>query len=111
MGLFIALIRRRELKKMQAAAEWNLTLITQAKSVAQNSVNDLMQTGTDYASDSVVAKRLQTRRYQLKIYEEKLDEQKNALETQLKEITSELQSCEQMIDAHIKTSFSYSVGG
>ena len=46
-----------------------------------------------------------------KVYEEKIDQQKQALETQLKEISAELQSCEQMIDANIKSSFSYSVGG
>jgi len=109
MGLFIALIRRKELKKMQASAEWNLTLITQAKSKAQDSVNDLMQVGTDYETDSLVAKRLQARRYQLKVYEEKLDQQKAALETQLKEITSELQSCEEMINQNIQSSFSYKV--
>jgi septin family protein len=111
MGLFVALIRRRELNRMKASAEFNLLLITQAKRVAQESVNDLMQVGTDYDSDSLVAKRLQTRSYQLKVYEEKLDEKKTALETQLQEINSELKSCEEMIQANIQSTFSYNVGG
>lgn len=107
MGLFIALIRRRELQIMRSSAQWNLMLITRAKSVAHESVNDLMQIGTDYETDSVVAKRLQNRQYQLKIYEEKLDQQKAELETQLQEINAELKSCEQMINESIQNSFTY----
>ena len=111
MGLCIAIIRLRELQRQRHNAEWQLTLITQAKGVAQNSVNDLMQIGTDHEADSRMGKRLQTRKYQMKVYEEKLDAQKAAVELQLKAINEEIESCRQMIDANIKSSFSYSVGG
>lgn len=109
MGLFIALVRKRELMKQKHAAEWRLTVLTQAKGVAQNAVNDLMQTGTDREADSEFARRLQNRKYELKVYEEKLDEEKAALETQLKEIDAEMQSCQSMIDSNIQSSFSYQI--
>jgi DNA-binding transcriptional MerR regulator len=96
---------------MKSNAEYNMTLITQAKRVAQESVNELMQTGTEEAADSLLSKRLQTRSYQLKVYEEQLDQQKSAIETQLQEINSELKSCEEMIQENIQSSFSYKSGG
>lgn len=109
MGLLIAIIRKRQLRLMKSTAEWQLHLITQSKLAAQKSANDLLQVGTDYESDSVIAKKLQQRQYKLKLLEEKLDEKKGILETQIKEYTEEMQSCQSMIDAHIKESFSYSI--
>ncbi|MBE7712756.1 MAG: hypothetical protein E7Z87_03335 [Cyanobacteria bacterium SIG26] len=111
MGYCIGIIRLRELQKQRHNIEWQLTLITQAKGVAANSVNDLMQVGTDYDDNSVMGKRLQQRKYQLKVYEEELDARKAALEQRLKAIETEIQSCQQMIQANIQSSFSYSVGG
>ncbi len=109
MGLFIGIIRKRYLMMQKSTAEWKLTLITQAKMTAQNSANELLQVGTDYESDSAIAKKLQQRQYKLKLLEEKLDRQKATLELQIKEYTEEMQSCDTMINAHIKSSFSYSI--
>lgn len=110
MGLLIGIVRLRQLKIMRSNAEWKLHLITQAKATAQNSANNLTQVGTDYESDSLIAKKLQQRQYKLKLLEDKLDQQKELLEIQLKEINAEIQSCQGMIDAHIQSSFSYKVG-
>ena len=109
MGLLIGIVRMRYLKMMKSTAEWKLQLITQAKMHAQKSTNDLQQVGTDYEADSLIAKNLQQRQYKLKLLEEKLDQQKAALEIQIKECTEEIQSCQSMIDANIKSSFSYSI--
>lgn len=109
MGLLIGIIRKRYLCMMKSNAEWKLQLITQAKMTAQNSANNLMQVGTDYESDSLIAKKLQQRQYKLKLLEEKLDMQKAALELQIKEYTQEIESCNSMIEANLKSSFSYNI--
>ena len=109
MGLFIGIIRKRFLAIQKSTAEWKLQLITQAKMTAQNSANDLLQVGTDYEADSLIAKKLQQRQYKLKLLEQKLDAQKAALELQIKEYAEEIQSCETMIQAAIKSSFSYNI--
>ena len=109
MGLLIGIIRLRQLRLMQSNCEWKLQLITQAKMTAQNSANNLLQVGTDYESDTMIAKKLQQRQYKLKLLEEKLDMQKEALEQQLKEINAEMESCRGMTDKHITSSFSYKV--
>ncbi len=110
MGLLIAIIRKKQLRMMKSTAEWQLHLITQSVHAAQKSANDLLQVGTDYESDSAIAKKLQQRQYKLKLLEEKLNERKAVLETQIKEYSEEMQSCQSMIDAHIKDMFSYNVG-
>lgn len=90
-------------------AEWKLQLITQAKMTAQNSTNNLLQVGTDYEADSLIAKKLQQRQYKLKLLEEKLDRQKAALELQIQECADEIKSCDSMIQASIQNSFSYNI--
>jgi hypothetical protein len=111
MGLLIGIVRKRYLTMMKSNAEWKLQLITAALMTAQNSTNNLLQVGTDYESDSLIAKKLQQRQYKLKLLEEKLNRQKAALELQIKECTQEIESCNSMIDANIKSSFSYNIGG
>lgn len=110
MGLLVGIIRKRQLSMMKSNAEWKLQLITSALMTAQNSANNLMQVGTDYEADSLIAKKLQQRQYKLKLLEEKLNQQKAALELQIKEYSQEIESCNSMIDANIKNAFSYHVG-
>jgi len=95
---------------MQSTYHWQLHLITQAKAVATKAASNLLQVGTDYESDSLIAKKLQQRQYKLKLLEEKLDVRKAEIETRLQEITTELQSNQQMIDEGIRNSFSYKIG-
>lgn len=109
MGLLIGIIRRRTLRMLKSTAEWQLQLITQAKRTAHKSANNLQQVGTDYEADSLIAKKLQQRQYKLKELEEKLDLRKEELETQIKGYAEEIQSCNSMIEASIKSSFSYNI--
>ncbi len=109
MGLFIGIIRRRYLKMMQSTLSWQMHLITQAKMTATKAASSLMQVGTDFESDSVLAKKLQQRQYKLKLLEEKLDLRKSEIQTRLDEIAQELQSNETMIQSGIQSSFSYKI--
>lgn len=109
MGLFIGIIRRRYLKMMKSTYEWKMHLITQAKMTATNAASNLLQVGTDYESDSLIAKKLQQRQYKLKLLEEKLDLQKADIQSKLDGISQELQSNESMIQAGIQSSFSYKI--
>ena len=59
MGLFIGIIRNVYLKQMKSTYQWQLHLITQAKMTATKAASSLMQVGTDYESDSLIAKKLQ----------------------------------------------------
>lgn len=107
MGLFIGIIRRRYLKMQQSTLSWQMHLITQAKMTATKAAGNLMQVGTDYESDSLIAKKLQQRQYKLKLLDEKLDLRKQEIQTRLDAISQELQSVESMIQTGIRDSFSY----
>ena len=107
MGLLIAIVRKKFLMMQKSTAEWKLQLITQAKMTAQNSVNDLLQVGTDYEADPLISKKLQQRQYKLKLLEEKLDRQMGALKLQIEECTQEISSCDNMIKSNVQNSFSY----
>ncbi len=111
MGLLVGIIQRRQLRMEKSNLAFQLLLITKAMSVAANSANELMQVGTDYESDSLIAKKLQERQYKLKLLEEKLSLQKEEIQTRLNEVEEELKSVESMINSEIKTMFSYNVPG
>ena len=96
MGLFIGIIRNVYLKQMKSTYQWQLHLITQAKMTATKAASSLMQVGTDYESDSLIAKKLQERQYKLKLLEEKLEM-----------INTELKSNQEMIHSGIQESFTY----
>ena len=82
MGLLVATIQRRQLRMERSNLQFQLLLITKGIAAAQKSTNELMQVGTDYEADSLIAKKLQQRQYKLKLLEQKLNMQKNALELQ-----------------------------
>lgn len=84
MGLFIGIIRNVYLKQMKSTYQWQLHLITQAKMTATKAASSLMQVGTDYESDSLIAKKLQERQYKLKLLEENLICKKQKLKKDLK---------------------------
>lgn len=109
MGLLVATIQRRQLRMEKSNLQFQLLLITSAMSAAGKSTNELMQIGTDYESDSLMAKRLQERQYKLKLLEEKLSLQKEEIQTRLQAIEAELKSVEEMIKGEIGELFSYTV--
>ena len=108
MGLLVATMQRRQLRMEKHNLSFQLLLITKAISEASKSQNELMQVGTDYESDSIIAKRLQERQYKFKLIEEKLSLQKTEIQTRLQEIETELKSVEEMIKGEIGELFSYS---
>ncbi len=107
MGLFIGIIRKVYLRQMKSTLQWQLHLITQAKMTATKAASSLLQVGTDYESDSLIAKKLQERQYKLKLLEEKLDMQKSEYEEKIEMINNELKSNDGMIQSAIQESFSY----
>ncbi|MDY6310901.1 MAG: hypothetical protein SPL73_04895 [Cyanobacteriota bacterium] len=107
MGLLIATIQRRQLRMERSNLQFQLLLITKAIATAGKSTNELMQVGTDYESDSIIAKRLQERQYKLKLMEESLSLQKEEIQTRLQEIDTELKSVDEMIRGEIQDLFSY----
>lgn len=112
MGLLIGLMRRRQLTSEKFDLSWQLMVLTKAISKADNANQALSRvgTGSDYESDSVVAKNLQQREYKFKVMEEKLKLQKEAIETRLQEIDVELKSVNEMINSSIQEAFSYNMG-
>ncbi len=108
MGLLVATMQRRQLKMEKNNLSFQLLLITSAISQAAKSQNELMQVGTDYESDSLIAKRLQERQYKFKLLEEKLNMQKTEIQTRLQAIETELKSVDEMIKGEIQELFSYS---
>ncbi len=107
MGLLIGIIRKRFLVLQKSNAAWKLQLITAAIAAAQNSANNLLQVGTDYQSETLIAKKLQERQYKLNALETKLKQQKQMLETQISEYDAEIKSCDEMINNNVQELFSY----
>lgn len=113
MGLLIGLMRRRQLTIEKSDLSWQLMLITNAIGKADHANQALSRvgTGSDFESDSVIAKNIQQREYKFKVMEEKLKLQKEAIETRLQEIDTELKSVNEMINSGIQEAFSYNAGG
>ncbi|MBP3820220.1 hypothetical protein J6G99_01080 [bacterium] len=107
MALFIGLIRRRELKQQKFSFQGRMLDITKAKSLAAKSTEELTQVGTQYEADSLILKKLEERKYKLHLLEQKLDLEKEELETRIAAIDTELKSVEEMINQSIEESFSY----
>ncbi len=107
MGLLIGIIRKRFLTLQKSNAAWKLQLITAAIAAAQNSANNLLQVGTDYQSETLIAKKLQERQYKLNSLETKLKQQKQMIETQISEYDAEIKSCDEMINNNVQELFSY----
>ncbi len=105
MGLLIGLMRRRQLNMEKSTLAWKILLITTAMSQAHRANENLMQVGTDYESDSLIAKKIQQREYKFKILEEKLKLQKEEYETRLQEIEAELGVVKDMINNGIQEMF------
>ena len=107
MGLLIGIIRKRFLVLQKSTAAWKLQLITAAIAAAQNSASNLLQAGTDYKAESLIAKTLQERQYKMNALETKLKQQKQMLETHISEYDAEIKSCDEMINNEAKELFTY----
>ena len=102
MGLFIGIIDRQRNAILRSQYEWQLHLIADAKMAATKAASDLLQVATDFEGDSLIAKKLEQRKYKLKILEEKLDQRKADIETKLQALKAIESSNQQMIDNGIQ---------
>jgi len=108
MGLINATIRVGMLAAQKMDLEYKILLITQAQMNLTQSVQDLMQVGTDYTDpDSPVAKMLKQREAKLQQLEKRLTLQMNQYQTRLKAIETELESAKGMRDKNIASTFKY----
>lgn len=87
--------------------EYKIQLVTQAKMGLSQSVNDLLNVGTDTNPDSPIVKQLEQRREKLYLLEKKLDMQMQEYQNKLKMIDAEMESCKQMFEKNVKSSCSY----
>ncbi|MBE7710019.1 MAG: hypothetical protein E7Z93_06190 [Cyanobacteria bacterium SIG32] len=108
MGLINATIRVGMLASQKMDLEYKIMVITQAQMNLSQSVQDLMQVGTDYTDpDSQAAKILKQREARLQQLEKRLTLQMEQYKTRLKAIETELESAKGMRDKCIESTFKY----
>lgn len=108
MGLINATIRVGMLASQKMDLEYKILLITQAQMNLSQSVQDLMQVGTDYTDpESPAAKMLKQREAKLQQVEKRLVMLMNQYKTRLEMVSQELESAMKMRDNNIKATFSY----
>ena len=107
MGLITASVRKMYLNSERLDLEYKIQLITQAKMGLSESVNDLLNVGTDTDPDSPVVKQLEQRKEKLYLLEKKLDMQMQKYQEKLNMIEAEMQSCEKMFEKNVQSSFKY----
>ena len=107
MGVLVATMRLQYLTNLKCDLEYKIQLITQTKMSLMSSNNDLMQVGTDYDPESPIVKTLQQRQAKIKLLEQKLDQQMNALQAQLRAVMTEYEAARGMRDRSIQETFRY----
>ncbi len=108
MGLITSTIRLIYLNNYRLDLEYKTQLISVAKLNLSNTVNDLLNAGSDLDPDSPEVKALEKRKERLYMVEKRLDEQLQRYQTQLKMVEAEYQQVQQQIDKNIK--FAYGSG-
>lgn len=111
MSLVSSQIRQLFLIFRQHDLEYKIQLISETKMGLANSVNALLNVGTDLDPDSPEMKKLQLRKQKLAQLEKKLDAELVVYQNQLKMVETEQESVRRMLDRNIKHSFSYGGGG
>lgn len=107
MGVLVASMRLQYLTNLKCDLEYKIQLITQAKMSLMSSNDDLMQVGTDYDSESPIVKVLQQRQAKMKLLEQRLDQQMNSYQNQLRMVMTEYESARGMLDRDIQSTFRY----
>ncbi|MBQ8168134.1 hypothetical protein IJZ97_01800 [bacterium] len=108
MGLINATIRVAMLNSQKLDLEYKIMLISQTQMNLSQSVQDLMQVGTDYTDpESPVVKMLNQRQAKLQQLEKRLQMQMAQYQTRLKMIETELESAKGMRDKNIQAAFRY----
>lgn len=86
--------------------EFKIQTIMQTKIQLADSVNSLMDVGTDMDPESPTLKILEQRRQKLLLVEKKLDASLQRYQTQLKSTEASIQGLKKTVDKNIKLSFS-----
>ncbi len=108
MGLITATIRAKVLLAEKIDLEWKISQIAQSQSNLAQSVQDLMEVGTDYTDpNSPVVKMLNQRQARLQQLEKRLQLQMSQYQTRLKMVETELESARNMRDKSIEAAFKY----
>ena len=107
MGVLVATMRMQYLTNLKCDLEYKIQLITQSKLNLMSSNNDLMQVGTDYDPESPIVKTLQQRQAKMKLLEQRLDQQMQNYQAQLRAVMTEYEAARQMRDRDIGETFRY----
>src|SRR5574344_2437701 len=107
MGLLIASLRKQYLIRYKNELENKISLIKDAKMNLTKAGKDLTPVGTDMDPDSPVIKELNKRKERLNLLEQKLDQQLNEYEEDLKMVDAQIQGCDKMFDDNLKLTYSY----
>ncbi len=105
MGLIVSTIRLIQLNSMRLDLEYKLMLINTSRMQLTASTGDLETLGSDLDPDSAESKALQKRMERLKIVEQRLEEQAQRYQIQLKMVESEIQSVNSSISSNIQMAY------
>ena len=105
MGLITSTIRLIYLNNYRLDLEFKCGKISSAKLGLSNTINDLLNVGTDLDPDSPEVKALEKRKERLHLVEKQLDEQLQRYQTQLKMVEAEYQQVQQQIDKNIQFAY------
>ena len=105
MGLIVSTIRLMQLNSMRLDLEYKLMLINTSRMQLTASTGDLEMLGSDLDPDSAESKALQKRMERLKIVEQRLEEQAQRYQIQLKMVESEIQSVNSSISSNIQMAY------
>lgn len=102
MGLIAATVTKQYLIAYKNELEYKMILIKQAKFGLSDSVNELLNAGTDMDPENPMVKQLEQRKERLNLLEKKLDMQLEEYETRLKMVDVGMKQCDEMISGAIK---------
>ena len=107
MGMITDAMRYRQLRGQRMDLNFKIQQIVSEKAELTKSGNDLMRVGTDYDPDSPTMKMLKKRQEDLKILEERLDQQMHEYQTDLAMVEAEINSCKDRLYSEIQSEMSY----
>lgn|SRR5574344_1024229 len=107
MGVATDTFRLMYLNLQRIDLEYKIQLITETKMNLTNSQDDLLNTSSDFTSDSVLVKKLAQRKERLHQLEKELDVKMSRYQNRLKMIDTEIESCQSRVDKDISRQFKY----
>jgi len=107
MGIAAAQLRLIYLTLHKTDLEYKIMLISQTRMGLSNSVNDILNVGTDLNPDSPEFKILEQRKQRLQLIDKKLENQLTRYQSKLNMVSTEIESVQQMLNNNIKRAFSY----